>query len=68
MAEPNPERADADRPEPEEALSGSAERTPDHEPTDMDDREVPLDDPEQPEPPVDEEDRDAAQSEDPPDA
>ncbi|HMJ35002.1 MAG TPA: hypothetical protein VK501_13905 [Baekduia sp.] len=44
---------DVDRPEPEEALSGAAERTPDHEPTDLDDREVQLDDPAEPEAPLD---------------
>lgn len=47
----SPERIkpeDVDRPEPDEALSGTAARTPDHEPTD-DDREVILDDPALPE-------------------
>jgi hypothetical protein len=52
------ENAGFDQPEPEEALSGSVERTPDHDPTDMDDRDVPLDDPDRPDPPVDEDDRD----------
>lgn len=39
---------DVDRPEPEEALSGTAARTRDHEPSD-EDREVILDDPALPE-------------------
>lgn len=39
---------DVDRPEPDEALSGTAARTRDHEPSD-DDREVILDDPALPE-------------------
>lgn len=38
-----------DRPEPDEALSGIAARTRDHEPRDEDDREVVLDDPTLPE-------------------
>jgi hypothetical protein len=49
-----------DLPEPEQALAGAAERTPDHAPTDQDDREVLLDEPEQPVPPIDDEDRDPA--------
>ncbi len=53
--------ARVDRPEPDEALSGTAARTPDHEPTDHDNREVPLDDPALPEPTIDDDDRDPAQ-------
>lgn len=49
-----------DLPEPEQVLAGSADQNPDHEPTDQDDREVLLDEPEQPVPPVDEDDRDPA--------
>lgn len=47
-----------DRPEPDEALSGTAARTPDHEAADPDDREVVLDDPALPEVAIDEDDRD----------
>jgi hypothetical protein len=46
-----------DRPEPDETLTGTAARTPDHEPTDSDDRIVELDDPESVDPPVDDDDR-----------
>jgi hypothetical protein len=53
MDERHSDVADVDRPEPEEALSGTAARSPDHEPTDQDDREVPLDDPEEHDGPVD---------------
>jgi hypothetical protein len=53
MAEHRSDVPDVDRPEPEEALSGTAARTPDHEPTDLDDREVQLDDPEERDVPVD---------------
>jgi hypothetical protein len=45
--------AGVDRPEPEEALSGTPAHRPDHEPTDQDDREVELDDPEEHDVPVD---------------
>jgi hypothetical protein len=45
--------AGVDRPEPEEALSGTPARSADHEPTDQDDREVQLDDPEEHDVPVD---------------
>jgi len=58
MAERHSDLEGVDQPEPEEVLSGGGERTPDHEPSDLDDREVILDDPEDLEPPVDEEDRD----------
>jgi hypothetical protein len=61
-----PSGPDADRPEPEEALSGSGARTPDHEPTDQDDREVPLDDPALPDVPIDDDDRDTAGDDDVP--
>jgi hypothetical protein len=47
-----------DRPEPDEALTGTAARTPDHEPSDLDDRPVELDDPASTEPPIDDDDRD----------
>lgn len=40
--------AHVDRPEPEEELSGPAARTRDYEPTDHDDRELLLDDPDLP--------------------
>ena len=50
----------ADRPEPEDALAGSAADTPDHEPADEDDRLVDLDDPEGPEPEYADDDRDPA--------
>ena len=53
-------QAPYDQPEPEEALAGTAARTPDHPPSPQDDREVPLDDPEQTVPPIDDEDRDPA--------
>jgi hypothetical protein len=46
-----PEQTDI--PEPERALTGSADRTADHDPGDEDDREVLLDDPNEPEAPVD---------------
>lgn len=49
-----------DLPEPDEALSGGAERTPDHAPSDEDDREVVLDDPTLPEVTIDDDDRDLA--------
>jgi hypothetical protein len=61
-----PHSADADRPEPEEALSGTGARTPDHEPTDQDDREVPLDDPALPDVPLDDDDSDAVGGDDVP--
>jgi hypothetical protein len=48
----------ADQPEPDDALTGSGAKTPDHEPRDSDDRIVELDDPETPGPPVDDDDRD----------
>ncbi|HYZ27528.1 MAG TPA: hypothetical protein VE570_00615 [Thermoleophilaceae bacterium] len=54
----------ADRPDPETALGGSAARTPDHEPSDSDDRVVELDEPEATDPPVDDEDRDPAKDPD----
>jgi hypothetical protein len=54
MSEQQP---DVDRPEPDQAIVGSAARTPDHEPADGDDREVALDDPEQHDPVIDDEDR-----------
>ena len=50
--------ASADHPEPDDVLSGSAARTPDHDPSDSDDRIVELDEPESTEPPIDDEDRD----------
>lgn len=49
------ERIDADRPEPEDALSGTASRASDHEPTDSDDRDVQLDEPVLREAPIDDE-------------
>jgi hypothetical protein len=48
------ESQETDRPEPDEALSGAAERTPDHDPADLDDRDVVLDDPAEHDAPVDE--------------
>jgi hypothetical protein len=56
MASLSSERPDqVDQPEPEEALSDTGQGLPDHEPDDGDDREVLLDDPEDPESPLDEE-------------
>jgi hypothetical protein len=49
------ERIDADRPEPEDALSGAGARTADHQPTDSDDRDVELDEPVLRETPIDDE-------------
>jgi hypothetical protein len=46
-------QGETDRPEPEDALTGAADRTPDHDPADDDDRDVPLDDPAEPDAPVD---------------
>lgn len=60
MAERHSDLEGVDRPEPEEVLSGDAARTRDHEPSDLDDREVPLDDPEAPDPPIDDDDPDTA--------
>jgi hypothetical protein len=51
-----------DRPEPDETLTGSAARTPDHEPSDSDDRIVELDDPESPDQPVDDNNQDPGAS------
>jgi hypothetical protein len=51
---------DVDQPEPEDVLSGAPARRPEHEFADEDDREVPLDDPSQPDPPIDDDDRDPA--------
>jgi hypothetical protein len=48
----------ADRPEPDDALAGSAAKTPDHDPTDSDDRVVERDDPRVLDAPVDDTDRD----------
>jgi hypothetical protein len=53
MAEHRSDVPDVDPPEPEEALSGTAARTSDHEPTDLDDREVQLDDPAERDVPID---------------
>jgi hypothetical protein len=59
------ERPDSvDRPEPDEALAGSGARTPDHEPSDSDDRVVELDEPETTDAPVDDADRDPAKDPD----
>jgi hypothetical protein len=66
MAERRSEREGVDRPEPEEALSGTGARTPDHEPGDQDDREVELDDPALADPPIDDEDRDLDRGDRPP--
>lgn len=44
--------AGVDQPEPNEALSQTAARPRDHEPTDEDDREVVLDDPTLPDVPI----------------
>jgi hypothetical protein len=66
MGERSREAAGVDRPEPDEALAGTGVRTPDHEPSDRDDREVELDDPALVDPPVDEEDRDPDHREPPP--
>jgi hypothetical protein len=52
-----------DRPEPDEALAGTGARTPDHKPSDHDDRAVELDDPASIEPPIDDDDRDPGGSE-----
>lgn len=54
-----------DLPEPDDTLSSTGAATPDHEPSDGDDREVLLDEPEQPDPPVDDADRDPAAAADP---
>jgi hypothetical protein len=53
-----------DQPEPEDALTRSAARTRDHDPEDADDRVVELDEPDSPDPPVDDDDRDPAQDPD----
>ncbi|QEC50581.1 hypothetical protein FSW04_25335 [Baekduia soli] len=53
MPEHHPEAADVDLPEPEDALSGVPARGTDHEPADLDDREVDLDDPDAHDPPID---------------
>jgi hypothetical protein len=64
MEERHSDVAGVDRPEPEEVLTGV--RSPDHEPTDQDDREVPLDDPQEPEVPVDDDGEPAAPDGTPP--
>jgi hypothetical protein len=46
------------RDEPDDVLTGSGAKTPDHEPSDSDDRIVELDEPSSPDPPVDDKDRD----------
>ena len=56
MAE-HDDQANVDQPEPDSAIPERPLATPDHTPTDHDDRTVPLDDPERPTPPVDESDR-----------
>jgi hypothetical protein len=48
-----------DQPEPEDALTDEDARARDHERSDADDREVPLDEPTEPDPPVDDVDGDA---------
>jgi hypothetical protein len=53
-----------DQPEPDEVLDDSAAiQTPDHEPSDSDDRGVDLDDPDSYDAPVDDDDRDPARRE-----
>jgi hypothetical protein len=52
-----------DQPEPEDVLPTTPRPAADHEPTDAEDRPVELDEPEQPEPPIDDEDRDPARRE-----
>jgi hypothetical protein len=59
MAERHRDLDGVDLPEPEDVLSGDAVHTRDHEPSDLDDREVPLDDPDEPDPPLDDRDLDA---------
>ena len=49
--------AGVDRPEPDEALTETAARKRDHEPTDQDDRELLLDDPALPEIAIDDDER-----------
>lgn len=59
MTETPLERSEtADAPEPDDALRGTAAETADHDPADSDDRVVEIDEPEQPQAPVDDEDRD----------
>jgi hypothetical protein len=56
--EPYERQPSADRPEPEQALKGSAAQPPDHDVADADDRRVEFDDPEAGEPSFDDDDRD----------
>jgi hypothetical protein len=66
MAERRSELEGVDLPEPDETLSGTGARTPDHEPGDHDDREVELHDPALADPPIDDEDRDLDRGDRPP--
>jgi hypothetical protein len=54
----------ADRPEPDDALTGTGADTPDHEPRDSDDRPAQPDDPREIDAPVDDDDRDPAKDPD----
>ena len=60
MAERPNDREATDQPEPEEAIPERPLTTPDHPVADSDDRQVELDEPDQPDPPVDDADRDPA--------
>ena len=54
---------DVDLPEPEDVLTGRPVHAEDYQPTDADDRDVELREPSEPEPPIDDDDRDPARHE-----
>ncbi len=55
-------RAATDQPEPEDAIPERPLTTPDHPAADADDRQVELHEPDNPDPPVDDDDRDPSRT------